>query len=40
MPPLGIRVMGINTCRLRAKGEGEKEQEKTFNLYPFTFSPN
>ncbi|EKF04438.1 hypothetical protein FDUTEX481_02118 [Tolypothrix sp. PCC 7601] len=29
-----------NTCRLRAKGEGEKGQEKTFNPYPLTFSPN
>ncbi|EKE98596.1 hypothetical protein FDUTEX481_03901 [Tolypothrix sp. PCC 7601] len=29
-----------NTCRLRAKGEGEKGQDKTFNPYPFTFSPN
>ncbi|BAY91040.1 hypothetical protein FDUTEX481_09575 [Tolypothrix sp. PCC 7601] len=25
-----------NTCRLRAKGEGEKGQEKTFNPYPFS----
>ncbi|BAY98738.1 hypothetical protein NIES37_26900 [Tolypothrix tenuis PCC 7101] len=31
---------GVNTCRLRAKGEGEKGQETTFNPYPFTFSPN
>ncbi|EKF00875.1 hypothetical protein FDUTEX481_08500 [Tolypothrix sp. PCC 7601] len=30
----------VNTCRLRAKGEEEKGQEKTFNPYPFTFSPN
>ncbi|EKE96925.1 hypothetical protein FDUTEX481_06192 [Tolypothrix sp. PCC 7601] len=29
-----------NTCRLRAKGEGEKGQEKTFNPYPFPFSPS
>ncbi|EKE98992.1 hypothetical protein FDUTEX481_03180 [Tolypothrix sp. PCC 7601] len=25
---------------LRGKWEGEKGQEKTFNPYPFTFSPN
>ncbi|EKF03637.1 hypothetical protein FDUTEX481_02334 [Tolypothrix sp. PCC 7601] len=31
---------GCNTCRLRAKEEGEKGQEQTFNPYPFTFSPN
>ncbi|EKF02068.1 hypothetical protein FDUTEX481_07320 [Tolypothrix sp. PCC 7601] len=30
----------LNTCRLRAKGEGEKGEEKTFNPYPLTFSPN
>ncbi|EKF04595.1 maleylacetoacetate isomerase [Tolypothrix sp. PCC 7601] len=30
----------FNTCRLRVKGEGEKGQEKTFNPYPLTFSPN
>ncbi|EKF03682.1 hypothetical protein FDUTEX481_02253 [Tolypothrix sp. PCC 7601] len=31
---------GCNTCWLRAKGEGEKWHEKTFNPYPLTFSPN
>ncbi|BAY98778.1 hypothetical protein NIES37_27300 [Tolypothrix tenuis PCC 7101] len=35
-----IGPSGCNTCRLRGKGEGEKGQEKTFNPYPFTFSPN
>ncbi|EKF01542.1 hypothetical protein FDUTEX481_07677 [Tolypothrix sp. PCC 7601] len=29
-----------NTCQLRAKGEGEKGQEKNFNPSPFTFSPS
>nr|WP_235623048.1 MULTISPECIES: hypothetical protein [unclassified Tolypothrix] len=32
--------ISYNTCRLRVKGEGEKGQEKTFNPYPLTFSPN